>query len=74
MPGVHEGNIPMFREHICFFECKHAQGYNLLCTNLTFLRGWLHGGIKAEISARLLTYGKEKNNLNKKHEEVCIKI
>ena len=34
------------------------------------LRGWLHGEIsaRAEIPARLLTYGKEKTNLNKKHE------
>ncbi len=28
---------------------------------------------RAEIPARLLTYGKEKTNLNKKHE-VCVKI
>ena len=39
------------------------------------IRGWLHGQIsaRAEIPARLLTYGKEKTNLNKKHE-VCVKI
>ena len=34
------------------------------------VRGWLNGEISvlAEISARQLRYGKEKNDLNKKHE------
>ncbi len=45
----------------------------MLCGINTLFRGWLHGQIsaRAEIPARLLTYGKEKTNLNKKHEEVC---
>ena len=44
--------------------------YHNLCTNnlVQKLRGWLHGEISArpEISSRLLAYGKERNNLNKK--------
>jgi hypothetical protein len=48
---------------------------NKMSWRLLPVRGWLHVEIPArtEISVRLLTYEKEKNNVNKKHE-VCIKI